>query len=81
MVLNWCNIRYDYCGWYHYKGCEKAMEEEIMEAAFVLLTFTVLSCIFMICWAAGDFILGRRKAKRDRIIKEKGYLPIEMEKR
>jgi hypothetical protein len=35
----------------------------------------------MLCWAVRDTILELRKKKHDRIIKEKGYLPIEMEKR
>jgi hypothetical protein len=57
------------------------MEEEIMEAVFVLLTFTVLLCIFMLCYAIRELILDFKKTKRDRIIRERGCLPIEMEKR
>jgi uncharacterized membrane protein YqjE len=56
-------------------------EEEIMAGLYVLLIFSVLACIFMLCWAVRDTILELRKKKHDRIIKEKGYLPIEMEKR
>lgn len=56
-------------------------EGEVMAGLFVLLLFTVLACIFMLCWAVRDTILDLRKKKHARIIKEKGYLPIEMEKR
>lgn len=52
-----------------------------MEGIFVVLTFVLLSTIFMLGAMVRELILEFKKSKRNRIIKEKGYLPIEMEKK
>lgn len=54
---------------------------KIMEGIFVVLTFVLLSTIFMLGAMVRELILEFKKSKRNRIIKEKGYLPIEMEKK
>jgi hypothetical protein len=51
------------------------------DSLFICLMAVVAMCFFMIGYLVWEFITDCKKAKRNRIIREKGYLPIEMEKK
>jgi hypothetical protein len=57
------------------------MGGEVMEAMLFFLIFAIAASLFMIVMAVREFIQECQKAKRNRIIKERGCLPIEMEKK